>query len=133
MNRIFFVFVFYICAMVVASCGDDDDNGISARKLAQTTWDCTRYTTNKETGCLGAYKNYIFEFTTDSTGKYITLNSDGSAFSASFFKYRINGRMMYISDHPFVDNWMIMEQSKNKFVLQAYRPDLEQVVFTYKY
>lgn len=133
MNRIFLFLAFAVCSMVAASCSDDDDEfQLSASMLVQTTWKMESYATNRDNGVLRKVGDHIFEFTTDSTGKSIDLNDEGIGWRADFFDYSINGRMMYISS-PYLDNWVIMEQSKDRFVLQAYRPELQQLVLTRMY
>lgn len=129
--KTFFICLCSLCMLV--ACGSDNDDMqmqmISAKNLAQTTWDVTRTEYNNDGDDVKLTRRYIVEFVTESYGRLIYLDDDGIPNYADTLKYRINNRIFTI----FHNDWTIVKSTKNRFELQCYIPYKCTYVFTRKY
>lgn len=121
----------------IASCSNDDNNdsqNLSAKKLSQTTWNCTYYRYAYEGREPEVTVSYIMEFLSDTECKCITVSQDDGKYDdASYFKFWINGRLFTIKGSWFTNEWTVMEAGRNRFVLQAFEPQKIVLVFTRRF
>ena len=118
---------------LLASCSDDDNDSeptLTASELLQTTWDvcvCDYDVDGKEVineECL------IVEFLTETQGKSINGKGSGYPSEVSDLFYHIDGRIITFKNSALVGNWTVIEKSKNRIVLQSYRPEKSVAALT---
>lgn len=121
---------------LLASCSDDDNDTeptLTASELLQTTWNacvCDYDADGKEV----VNEEYlIVEFLTETQGKSINGESSGDPSAVWDLYYCIDGRIITFKNSALVGNWTVIEKSKNRIVLQSYRPEKSVATLTKLY
>lgn len=121
---------------LLASCSDDDNDSeptLTASELLQTTWNacvCDYDAAGKEV----VNEEYlIVEFLTETQGKSINGEGSGGPSAVWDLSYCIDGRIITFKDSALVGNWTVIEKSKNRIVLQSYRPEKSVATLTKQY
>lgn len=118
---------------LLASCSDDDNDSeptLTASELLQTTWNacvCDYDAAGKEV----VNEEYlIVEFLTETQGKSINGEGSGGPSAVWDLCYYIDGRIITFESSALVGNWTVIEKSKNRIVLQSYRPEKSVATLT---
>ncbi len=123
---------------LLAGCSDDNDDSeptLTASELLQTTWDvCVRdYDTDGKEILNEEY--LIVEFLTETEGK--SINGEGSGYPSAvnylYYYYQIDKRIITFENSALVGIWTVIEKSKNRMVLQSYRPKKSVATWTKQY
>ncbi len=120
----------------MANCSDDNDDSeptLTASELLQTTWDvCVRdYDTNGKEILNEEY--LIVEFLTETEGKSINGEGSGYPSAVNYLYYHIDKRIITFENSALVGIWTVIKKSKNRIVLQSYRPKKSVATLTKEY
>lgn len=117
----------------MASCSDENNDSeptLTASELLQTTWNacvCDYDADRKEV----VHEEYlIVEFLTETQGKSINGEGSGDPSAVWDLYYYIDDRIITFEDSALIGNWTVIEKSKNRIVLQSYRPEKSVATLT---
>ena len=112
-------FVAIVVALLSVSCSNDDEPTFGSKDLIHTTW--SGKDVCYEDGQEIASVSFIVTFLTESEGKYIFVDENGSPTGDGHFTYNIDGDMMTFNG-AIVGNWTIIERTKDTIILRAFLP-----------
>ena len=120
----YFLMMFCLCCslVIMTSCDDDDsveDISFVKGELYQTTWSGQQVIYDNQ-GNVKEVDHFYLEFQKEPTAYYI--QTDEEYIQRRFFKYKIEGKMLYAANGVIFGNWTILEKTKNKMTMQAFKP-----------
>ena len=117
MNKLFLL-ITIIVGLLTVSCSHDEPT-FGSSDLIHTTWSGTDVC--YEDGDEIASVSFIVTFLTESEGKYIFVDENGSPTGDGHFTYNIDGNMITFNG-AIVGNWTIIERTKDTIILRAFLP-----------
>lgn len=132
----FWCMVLLLSMGLLTSCSDDNNDSeptLIASELLQTTWEACVCDYDAEGKAIVNEEYLIVEFLTETRGK--SINGEGSGYPSMTddLHYQIDGRMLSFANSALVGVWTVIEKSKNKIILQAYRPEKSVATLTKQY
>lgn len=112
-------FIAIVVALLSVSCSNDDEPTFGSKDLIHTTW--LGKDVCYEDGQEIASVSFIVTFLTESEGKYIFVDENGSPTGDGHFTYNIDGDMITFNG-AIVGNWTIIERTKDNIILRAFLP-----------
>ena len=113
-----FLLITIIVGLLTVSCSHDEPTFGSSDHI-HTTWSGTDV--SYEDGDKIESVSFIVTFLTESEGKYIFVDENGSPTGDGHFTYNIDGNMITFNG-AIVGNWTIIERTKDTIILRAFLP-----------
>jgi uncharacterized lipoprotein YehR (DUF1307 family) len=116
MKKVILMAMTAVMAVLLVGCNDNgNDFGFNGESLKQTTW--VGVTEIADGDKIIQTSDLQFQFYTTNKGVYVE-KPEGFSTETREFEYAIDEKMMNISTGSFEGEWMLLEFSQNKMVLE---------------